>query len=586
MDRIAFSVIATNAFFALGIRLLNKFHFFYEGNAEVVFYFFSDVDPLPYLPDGTNVKHRQVRHENWVEGVNSKPYLILSLLEENELSPDFSHLYYIDADTDIVRPFDESWFHGEMVGAEHFMNRWFRNPEDYPFDRYPESACYIPLESRRDHVYYYGCFYGGRIDHMKKLCETLIEMHKMNRKLSHEPIWNEESLLNFYFHYSPPLRTISTADFEFVVSDKGGIEDMRNPDVDMESQKALIREHRTEMIWIEGGMVRTGRSRESPSTPPEARTIALFNESSAPGNASPRPISSPEPKRLCIVMVTCDDYDGAYFSIQALRLYHPETLDDAEILLVDNNPDGPFGQALRDLSTGIGVRYVACGGAGGTTDGRNRTFLESRNEYVLCMDSHVFIVPGGLRRLLDYYDSNPRCNDLLQGPMLRDDLKSVVTHLDPVWRAGTWGTLGDDERGRDRDADAFEIPMQDLGLFTCRRDAWPGYNPGFHGFGGEEGYIHEKFRQAGGRALCLPFLRWTHRLARPPGAPYEVIGKDRIRNYFLGFHELGLDTSEMEAHFADHVGAELVAHTKNAVEHELESPFAGKKGKGDGDPFR
>jgi hypothetical protein len=35
-------------------------------------------------------------------------------------------------------------------------------------------------------------------------------------------------------------------------------------------------------------------------------------------------------KKLCIGMATYDDYDGVYFSLQAIRLYHPEVLDDIE----------------------------------------------------------------------------------------------------------------------------------------------------------------------------------------------------------------------------------------------------------------
>ena len=84
--------------------------------------------------------------------------------------------------------------------------------------------------------------------------------------------------------------------------------------------------------------------------------------------------------------------------------------------------------------------------------------------------------------------------------------------------------------------------MQGMGLFACRKDAWPGFNPLFRGFGAEEGYIHEKVRQGGGRTLCLPFLRWMHRFNRPLGAPYPNIWEDRIRNYYIGWRELGLPT--------------------------------------------
>ena len=80
--------------------------------------------------------------------------------------------------------------------------------------------------------------------------------------------------------------------------------------------------------------------------------------------------------------------------------------------------------------------------------------------------------------------------------------------------------------------------MQGLGVFSCRKDAWLDFNPRFRGFGGEEGYIHEKFRQSGQRCLCLPSLRWLHRFGRPNGVPYPLTVDDKLRNYLLDTRSL------------------------------------------------
>ena len=45
--------------------------------------------------------------------------------------------------------------------------------------------------------------------------------------------------------------------------------------------------------------------------------------------------------------------DGVYFSIQAIRLYHPEIVDDVEFLVVDNHPDGPCGEPFKKLEDWI-----------------------------------------------------------------------------------------------------------------------------------------------------------------------------------------------------------------------------------------
>jgi hypothetical protein len=274
-----------------------------------------------------------------------------------------------------------------------------------------------------------------------------------------------------------------------------------------------------------------------------------------------RRFPDPTPRRdgkakLTVGMTSYDDYDGAYFSLQALRLYHPEVLEDVEFLLIDNHPDGVCSKPLKDLEGGIpNYRYVPKNSRHGTAV-REFVFEEAAGEFVLCMDSHVFLVPGALRRLLQYLQANSETSDLLQGPLLGDDLKALSTHFEPSWRDGMFGCWALDARGSDLDGAPFDIPMQGLGVFACRKASWPGFNPDFRGFGGEEGYIHEKFRQRGGRTLCLPFLRWVHRFQRPMGVPYPNSWYDRARNYVIGFQELGLPTDAIEEHFRELLGEE------------------------------
>ena len=98
--------------------------------------------------------------------------------------------------------------------------------------------------------------------------------------------------------------------------------------------------------------------------------------------------------------------------------------------------------------------------------------------------------------------------------------------------------------------------MQGLGVFACRREAWLGFNSLMREFGAEEGYIHEKFRQAGALTLCLPFLKWVHRFGYPKGAPYPHTTECLLRNYMLGWREVGWDLSSIVEHFRPRLGAE------------------------------
>jgi hypothetical protein len=306
---------------------------------------------------------------------------------------------------------------------------------------------------------------------------------------------------------------------------------------------------RTGFAGKSGATVQTSLDTQNRVAP--ARTVARFS------------------RRLTIGMATYDDYDGVYFTIQSIRISNPELDGKVEFVVIDNNPGGACSEALSHLGKSIdGYRYVPRGDWSGTAI-RNAVFEEASSPFVLCIDSHVLIVPGALSRLIEHFEADPESRDLLQGPMVYDDLRQSSTHMDPRWRAGMYGTWASDPRGDDPAAPCFDIPMQGLGLFACRRAAWPGFNPKFRGFGAEEGYIHEKTRQRGGRTLCLPYLRWMHRFNRPLGAPYVNRWEDRMRNYFVGYSELGLDTAEMEAHFAELLGAETSERIFTGIKREF-----------------
>lgn len=233
-------------------------------------------------------------------------------------------------------------------------------------------------------------------------------------------------------------------------------------------------------------------------------------------------------------MAVYNDFHGVYFTVQSLRMHH--NLDDTEILIVDNYGD----KKLEDWVNAWGhgkVRYRAYTDSVGTTQPRQKVFEWAEGEYVICIDSHVLLMPHSLDRLWD-------SDDLIHGVMIYDDVLTTVTHMDPVWQEDMWGVWGDMDKIPE---EPFEIPMHGLGLFGCRKDAWLGFNPDFRGFGGEEGYIHEKFRQAGRKVLCLPWMRWVHKFR--DSAPYPLDVSDRIRNYLIGFDELGMDKKPIYEHF-------------------------------------
>jgi hypothetical protein len=285
--------------------------------------------------------------------------------------------------------------------------------------------------------------------------------------------------------------------------------------------------------------------------------------------------------RLTIGMPTYDDFDGVYFTIQALRMYHPEVRGRVEYVIVDNNPGGMHGEMCDRLALWIRnrgeepCRYVPLRGSRGTAPAKNAVFEHAETEYVLCTDCHVLFEPGAIHRLIDHFDADPGQRDILQGVLVYDDLRTVSTHFTaaddegrPLWSDGMWGQWATDPRGADSEGTPFEIGMQGMGVFACTKTAWPGFNPRFQGFGGEEGYIQERIRRNGGRALCLPFLRWLHRFPRAHGVPYPNVLEERLRNYLIGFRELGLDEQPAVRHFTERLGADKVRRLLEDLDRE------------------
>ncbi len=105
--------------------------------------------------------------------------------------------------------------------------------------------------------------------------------------------------------------------------------------------------------------------------------------------------------------------------------------------------------------------------------------------------------------------------------------------------------------------------------------SWVGFNEKFTGFRGEEGYIHEKYKQNGRKIWCLPFLRWIHRFNRPRGVPYPLVIEERVRNYIIGHKELGLPYDDLIEHFKEtqpHINVKSMIENIDAPVKNIDPP--------------
>ena len=262
---------------------------------------------------------------------------------------------------------------------------------------------------------------------------------------------------------------------------------------------------------------------------------------------------------LTIGMLTHDDYHGVYFTINAIRMYHPEVLDKIHFTVIDNNPGSPHGRDVRNLCHQLpNVHYHTVSGVTSTSF-RNLIFELAPTEQVLCIDCHVLLWPKSIQRLLRFYENNPGFrHDLIHGPLLTETHDVLATHMEPNFRGWNFGTWANNGMAADETADPFEIPMHGMGLFACSRTGWPRFASGLRYFGAEEGTIHERFRRLGRRSWCLPFLRWVHRFGRPDGPKYPNPPSGKVWNYMVAFRDCGLSVEWVEDYFARHLNPDVV----------------------------
>ena len=246
--------------------------------------------------------------------------------------------------------------------------------------------------------------------------------------------------------------------------------------------------------------------------------------------------------RWTIGMPSYDNFTEVYFTIQSLRMHHDMT--DKEIVVVDNFGDDYLAKFIKEKGGSV-VRYERANEIQGVSYAKNRIFDIAKGEFVLVMDSHILLQRG-------IFNKDPAGSDFVQGPLLLNDCLYYWYEWLPVWRANMWGIWGTKVLAADLPKGPVDIWAMGAGFFATRRDTWLGFNPEFRGFGGETGYIQEKYRKAGRRVQCYPNMVWLHYFCNTGRKiPFPVKKEDRVSNYIVGFKELGLDIDQIKQHFGE-----------------------------------
>lgn len=290
-----------------------------------------------------------------------------------------------------------------------------------------------------------------------------------------------------------------------------------------------------------------------------------------------------------------------------------DLLKKINFVVIENNPKSAHAKKLKELKGHINnLNIIDFTERQSTSASRNKIIENATGTFVLVMDCHVMLCPvvATLDKLFSFMQYYPKIDDLFTGPLVHDNLGGFSTHFNDGWGSGMWGQWGsawqcvcedahfstknESEKltfvslesqqkldkcvscgrefpknvawsgheavlGKDgyskvgfQDYEApLEIFSQGLGLFFTRKNAWLKFNEHCNGFGGEECYIHEKYRKNGKKCFLLPYLRWLHRFGRPDGVPYVLTLDNKVRNYILEFLELDLDLAPVKKHFLD-----------------------------------
>jgi hypothetical protein len=209
-----FICFATNKFRALAERLRDRLAKHYQGTYQL--HVFTEA-PMPGV-----IWHGR-HHQSWLEAVRDR-FVGMATLEG---IGEADHVFLIDADTDLERDVTADMLLGETVVLEHFLNKEMRAKNSFGYAQ-PPSEAYIPADTPLPKAYYHCCFGGGRWGLMRHVYAELAASYRRDIDRGIEPIWNDESHWNHYFHYHPPARVLSwPSECPFKVSDKAGIKDIR-----------------------------------------------------------------------------------------------------------------------------------------------------------------------------------------------------------------------------------------------------------------------------------------------------------------------------------------------------------------------
>lgn len=273
--------------------------------------------------------------------------------------------------------------------------------------------------------------------------------------------------------------------------------------------------------------------------------------------------------RLTIGLPHCCDYERAWHTLAAIHKTRLalKVVDRVQLLVGDNSKTIPNAELGAKHATELqkrmaelpNAKYVEFSTVAGTAPTKNEVIRQADGDFVLVLDAHCELANEVLARILAWIDANPLDDDIhhameLHLRMVNDDGTPAVVcshRLERFGADGNFGICAVNELALLPNAQPFKVATAGCGFFLIRKASWLGFHPEARGWGGEEHFIQERYRQAGRHAWVHPEFQYVHQYGHIE--PPEYVGRDwvtKCRNVLLGYRALGYPVlaSIKEAH--------------------------------------
>jgi hypothetical protein len=219
--RIAIVVIGTGIEFIFALRLITKFYYLYTGDCKIVFYLFSDRDAKRFTKPQINIKH------NFFSDSDLTCHTQYKLIDAYKAKlKKYDYIYFINNSTDIVEPFGDEEFLGDLAAVNYQVLSSTDTVQNY-FNNY---------------------FWGGSSNNVIKLSQSILESYNHHKDITHD--YNNIDFFNTYCTTNHPTITIPFNNKHFSFLSKGGFQSTDTVDGDWLRILSFIRMYKGSIFTI------------------------------------------------------------------------------------------------------------------------------------------------------------------------------------------------------------------------------------------------------------------------------------------------------------------------------------------------